>query len=306
MSEEIGVNASSGQTMVVGVDGSPAARGAAVWASALASCTGTPLRLVHALPEPLYRVSDVTAMGQAPAIAQARKVGEMMLGEATTAVRLRFPDLDVRTDLVPGPTAPALTACGAAATMIVVGADDPRGVGALATGSTAIHLVKHSTCPITVWRGQPGTLPDHRPVVVGVDPSGSSAAAVLSAFEFAHLCHTPVIAVYGWSTRHSAGDVTIPLLVDWEALDESERAVLAAQLAEAKRRYPDVAVTAVVEPKNPAQLITDQAADAQLVVVGSHGRGRFTGAILGSVSQHLLHHSPGPIMIHRGAHHGNP
>ncbi|MDT2009444.1 hypothetical protein FXW78_46590 [Rhodococcus opacus] len=96
-------------------------------------------------------------------------------------------------------------------------------------------------------------LPDRRPVVVGVDDSGSSSAAVLSAFEFAHLFEAPVIAAHAWSPRHAAGNVTIPVLVDRDSLEESARAVLAAQLAEATRRYPDVAVTEVVEPTAPGQ-----------------------------------------------------
>ncbi|WP_257890775.1 universal stress protein [Rhodococcus sp. USK10] len=99
--------------------------------------------------------------------------------------------------------------------------------------------------------------------------------------------------------------MTIPLLVDRDALQKSELDVLAAHLVEMRERYPGVAVTEVVEPTTPARLILDQAMDAQLVVVGSHGHGRLAGAILGSVSQHLLRHSPCPIMIHRAPHHSN-
>ncbi|RZL74635.1 MAG: universal stress protein [Rhodococcus sp. (in: high G+C Gram-positive bacteria)] len=295
------MNTPAGRVVVVGVDGSPAAHAAAVWAAALAARTRTPLRVVHALPEPLYLMTEVAVMGQGPAIAQHRKAGANILGEASAAVRLRFPNLEVHTDLVPGPTAPALAVWGATAKMIVLGAGEPRAVGALAA---AIALAGRVTCPVTVCRGQPWMLPDRRPVVVGVDPTGSSAAAVLSAFEFAHLFEAPVIAAHAWSPRHAAGNVTIPFLVDWDALAESTRAVLAAQLAEATRRYPDVAVTEVVEPIPPARLITDRATNAQLVVVGSHGRGRLAGTILGSVSRHLLHHGPCPIMIHRARHRG--
>ncbi|QSE87300.1 universal stress protein (plasmid) [Rhodococcus pseudokoreensis] len=294
------MNTRSSREIVVGVDGSPACRGAAVWAAALASRTAAPLWVVHALPKSLDSMTAVAVMGQGPAMAQHRTAGEMILEETSAAVRLRFPDLDVRTDLIPGPTVRTLAASSATARMIVVGGAEPRGWGMLATGSTAIELVRHSTCPVTVWRGQSGMLPDRRPVVVGVDGSVSSAAAVIDAFEFARLFNAPVTAVYGWATRHSAGDVTVPLLVDWDALRESESGLLTGWLAEAKQRYPGVAVAEVVEPRNPAHLITGRATDAQLVVVGSHGRGRLAAAVLGSVSQYLLHHSRCPTMIHRG------
>ncbi|MGW4340816.1 universal stress protein [Rhodococcus koreensis] len=294
-----------GRAVVVGIDGSPAARRAAVWAAALASRTGAPLRVVHALPEALYLMTDVAVMGQGPAIAQHRTAGEKVLDEASTEVRLRFPELDVHTDLVPGPTAPALAAAGATARMIVLGADAPSGVGAPAAGSTAIALARHGTCPITVCRQQFEMLPDRRAVVVGIDDSDSSTAAVFSAFEFAHLFGAPVIAAHAWSPRYAAGNVTIPFLVDRDALEESEHAVMAAHLAGARERYPGVAVTEVVEPTTPARLILDRAISAQLVVVGSHGHGRLAGEILGSVSHHLLHHSPCPIMIHRARHHSN-
>ncbi|MFZ2174009.1 MAG: universal stress protein [Rhodococcus sp. (in: high G+C Gram-positive bacteria)] len=55
----------------------------------------------------------------------------------------------------------------------------------------------------------------------------------------------------------------------------------------------------MVEPIPPARLLADRATDAQLVVVGDRGHGRLVGAVLDSVSRHLLHHSPCPIMIHR-------
>lgn len=75
-----------------------------MWAAALASRTGTPLRVVHA-PEALYLMTDVAVMGQEPAIAQHRAAGEKVLDEASTVVRLRFPELDVHTVLVPRPDA---------------------------------------------------------------------------------------------------------------------------------------------------------------------------------------------------------
>lgn len=185
------MNASAGRAVLVGVDGSSAARRAAVWAAAFASRTEAPLRRVHVLPEALYLMTDAAVMGQGPAIAQHRAAGQRFLDDASTEARLGFPGVDVHTELVPGPTAPALAAAGATSGMIVLGAGTPSGVGALAAGSTAIALARHARCPITLCRRQSEMLPDRRPVVVGIGDGDSSAAAVLSAFDFAHLFGAP-------------------------------------------------------------------------------------------------------------------
>jgi nucleotide-binding universal stress UspA family protein len=64
-------------------------------------------------------------------------------------------------------------------------------------------------------------------------------------------------------------------------------------------RYPDLQVRRVVAPDRPSRMLLDHAEDAQLLVVGSRGRGAFRGMLLGSTSRALLHHATCPLAVVR-------
>jgi nucleotide-binding universal stress UspA family protein len=93
-------------------------------------------------------------------------------------------------------------------------------------------------------------------------------------------------------------------LVDWDAVQADEREVLAERLAGWSEKYPDVPVHRLVVRDRPAHALVDESGRAQLVVVGSRGRGGFTGLLMGSVSQALLHHAHCPVAVVSGARHG--
>ncbi|MFZ2173472.1 MAG: universal stress protein [Rhodococcus sp. (in: high G+C Gram-positive bacteria)] len=283
--------------IVAGVDGSQVGREASLWAAALAARLGCPLRIVHALPDTSYSAADIAVIRQGSAVAAAREAGEWVLNETIVVVRERFVDLEVRADLVQGPPARALAAASGDARMVVIGKTGARALRTRVVGSTAITLTKHASCPVTIWPGQPEAPSDHRPVVVGVDDRELSAVAVRQAFEYADLVHAPVVAVHAWSAYHHASAGTVPYLLDLDQIEQDERALLTSRLAAAARIFPDVTVTQTVTRADPRRALAELATDAQLVVVGSSGHGRLAGAVLGSVSHYLLHHSTCPAMI---------
>ncbi|MGW5152975.1 universal stress protein [Rhodococcus koreensis] len=287
------------RVIVVGVDKTEASRNAAVWAAALATAMGCRLRIVYVLPAALYAMTDIAVIRQGPAITQERKAASAVIDEATAAVQAHFPDLEVRADLAQGPTVRALTVSSVHARMLVIGTDVTRNVQDALTHSTAVGLAKHASCPVTVWRGRDGDVPDRRPVVVGVDGSASAQLAVAQAFSFAELFDAPLVAVRAWSAQQEAGGVSIPQLVDREAIAATELTELVDCIAPAAAQHPRVRVSTVVAEHGPARLLREHAEPAQLVVVGSRGRGRISGALLGSVGQYLLHHSACTIMICR-------
>jgi nucleotide-binding universal stress UspA family protein len=90
-------------------------------------------------------------------------------------------------------------------------------------------------------------------------------------------------------------------LVDWDAVEAREHEILAERLAGWQEKYPDVTVRRVVTGGRPARCLLDQAEGAQLLVVGSRGRGGFAGMLLGSTSRTLIHHAPCPLLVVRPA-----
>jgi nucleotide-binding universal stress UspA family protein len=78
-----------------------------------------------------------------------------------------------------------------------------------------------------------------------------------------------------------------------------EQEELTHHLAGWTEKYPQVEVTRVVTRDRAAHLLLEQSRRAQLVVVGSRGRGEFAGLVLGSVSNTLVHKADCPVAIVR-------
>jgi nucleotide-binding universal stress UspA family protein len=132
---------------------------------------------------------------------------------------------------------------------------------------------------------------------VGVDGSAVSDHAVGFAFEMASLRRAPLVAVHAshLPLPTEFGD-PLPLVYDQE-IAAAEEQVLSEALAGWGERFPDVAVSRRVHQSRPAKALVDVSDRAQLLVVGARGRGGFTGLLLGSVSQAVLHHSRCPVAI---------
>ena len=80
--------------------------------------------------------------------------------------------------------------------------------------------------------------------------------------------------------------------------------VLNRGVAEALGPEPGVHVEKRLVQKRPAHALTEAAVGAQLLVIGSHGRGELPGMDLGSVASFCVHHAPCPVLVFRGAHTG--
>ena len=104
-----------------------------------------------------------------------------------------------------------------------------------------------------------------------------------------------LVAVHAWSDDSL---FAVPG-VDWAAVVVAEEEVLSQRLAGMAQDYPDVTVQRVVVRDQPARYLAEQAQGAQLLVVGSHGRGGFAGMLLGSVSAALAHTVTIPLVVAR-------
>jgi nucleotide-binding universal stress UspA family protein len=136
-------------------------------------------------------------------------------------------------------------------------------------------------------------------IVVGVDGSPSSRAALRWAVRYAGLSGGTVHAVMAWYVPSTLGSYP------WASLDEAddlhENSLKALQeVVRAEVEADDSHLTsAEVLNGHPAEVLLRAAADADLLVLGSRGHGRFADALLGSVAQHCVHHAHCPVLIMR-------
>jgi nucleotide-binding universal stress UspA family protein len=208
----------------------------------------------------------------------------------------------VETDLYAGVPADVLITESRIARLVVLGSRGTGGFAALLVGSVAVALSAHGYCPVVVIHtpAEDDEPPAAGPVVVGDDGSELSDAALTFAFEAAAARGVPLVAVHTWLDVNMAGTWTLlPDTIDWDWLQAQEQKRLTERIALWKDKYPQVHVRPIVVRDSPAHALLDHAAGAQLVVVGSRGRGVFAGLGLGSVSQTLLHHAECPVAVAR-------
>ncbi|PZS39877.1 MAG: universal stress protein UspA [Pseudonocardiales bacterium] len=139
-------------------------------------------------------------------------------------------------------------------------------------------------------------------IVAGVDGSPSSMEALCWAARQAGLTGATVDAVIGWQFPAGYGGAgwTPNAMVDDAYYGGIARKALADAISQAVAQGGGVTVLPRVVEGHPAQVLMEAADGADLLVVGSRGHGGFTGALLGSVSQHCVQHAHCPVVVIRG------
>jgi nucleotide-binding universal stress UspA family protein len=289
-----------GRPVVAAVDGSTSSLHAAVWAADEAARLHAPLRLVHAV--------NFTALAYIGGVAPPQSFfddlesgGREQLVQAQTAIHQVHPDLDVDIALRTADPVPALIGESDNARLIVLGSRGLGGFTGILVGSTAVALVTHAHCPVVVVRGHTldAAPPAHGPVVVGVDGSPASEPALAMALEEASFRGVDLVAVHAWIdfTSDRVFAYARQVEIEREAVENREREMLAERLAGWQEKYPDVTVRSVVTRDPPVSGLLAHSSDAQLLVVGSRGRGGFAGMVLGSTSQALVYHAACPLLV---------
>lgn len=280
--------------IIVGVDGSDHSRRAVEWAAEEAVRRKRPLRIVHATAPWLYDTSVD------PRLATMRtwllSGGEEVLDEAVAAARARDGDLMVEGRLVPGGAAKALLEQVRGASMLVVGSHGIGTVAGILLGSTALQVVSHTTVPTAIIRQFEAA--ERREIAVGVDGSAPGEAALAFAFEEAALREARLRAIHVWSRPGAGGPGEMtPLVYDEEVATSDQDHRLGEMLAAWRDKYPEVEVVGEVVHGRPVRVLAGASARADLLVVGTRGRGGFAGLVLGSVSHGLLHHAHAPLIV---------
>ncbi|SEO84264.1 universal stress protein [Trujillonella endophytica] len=289
----------SPERWVVGVDGSPGARAALVWALAAAARAGARLELVSTYPADFYwtdpylldtvRLDEIradTAGLVRAALAEARR--DPALAAVPGAA-------EVPTDVVVGGGAAAaqLVEQAQGAQRLVVGSRGRSGVRSTLLGSVALHCVAHAPCPVVVVH--PGAVQPPPRVVVGIDDTDVSREALREAAEEARRLGAELEVVAAcplevvWSNIYS---VVAPPAEETRARARERAEIVVAEVLGA-----DAPVRLRVEDGEPAEALPRVAAGAVLLVVGSRSRSRIAGMLLGSVALHCVVHAPCPVMV---------
>lgn len=257
------------------------------WAAQEAAARGLPLHLLHAQEWP--RGTSPDAGPEHPAHAWSRHFragGETVLDMARDEALALRPGLRVTIELVSGRAVRVLRDAAERAALMVLGARRLTGVEGAFAGSGKGHaLVGQLPCPVALIPGVPSDAAG--PVVVGVDGSSASTAAVDLAFEEADAAGARLVAVAVRNPRDYA----------WAEYREDTELLVAEQLAGHRRRYPDTEVRQEIRSGDPAPMLASASRQARCLVVGSRGRGGFRGLLLGSTSRALVHHTDCPLLV---------
>jgi nucleotide-binding universal stress UspA family protein len=281
--------------VVVGVDTSPCSRQALRWAVGEATRRAAPLTAVLAwsyLDQPHSESAEafVATYSERDALATLDEVVVDTLGPDVAAT--------VRRRVVCDHPAQALVDASADADLLVVGA---RGLGRfkrLVLGSVSTACLHHSRCPVVIVRdGEPSRRADPPRVVAAVDGSPGSRRALAFAVDAARRMGARVEVVHAWTTPVYPAHPLVPATFEVTDFEESARAVIADVLGSVDTRDLAVPPESIAIQGPAAASVLDIAKGADLLVVGSRGRGGFAGLLLGSVSSQVAHHAPCPVAV---------
>ncbi|MBX8690254.1 universal stress protein [Mycobacterium sp. 20091114027_K0903767] len=292
---------SSHQGIVVGTDGSAPAQAAVWWAAREAVMRHVPLTIVHVLAAlPVAASSLGWPAGRVPEeilkIQEAE--GRDFIADATLTARKSAGDrhIDITGEMFIGAPVAALAQLSEDAQMVVVGSRGRSARHRRLLGSVSAGLLHHGHCPVAVVPDEEESPEIGRlPVLVGIDGSAASELATSIAFDEASWRGVDLVALHVWS------DADMSSLPSFETSAQLQVAgeCLAERLAGWQEKYPDVTVHRIIRYDRPAQQLLDESVRAQLVVVGSRGRGGFTGMLLGSVSTAISQEAGVPVIVAR-------
>jgi nucleotide-binding universal stress UspA family protein len=290
--------------ILVGIDGSDAATEALHWAAAEAALRSVPLVIANVYTA---RVGGYPTELPVTVFEVLRKDSAQIVTEAGADVRARHPELDVTTVTRSGGAIPLLVEEAHGKELAVIGSRGLGGFTGLLLGSVGMGLAAHAPCPVAVIRGDAAapTSGAPAPILVGVDGSHEADGALQAAFHEAQLRRSPLRVVHCWQdpttdryTTAAGGSGSLAEF-DEQAWKDRAAATLDESLHEARSAFPDVPVQAVVDWRRPTVALLERATDAQLLVVGSRGRGAFKGLVLGSTSRVMIQHAPCPVLVVR-------
>ncbi|MBQ1073553.1 universal stress protein [Micromonospora sp. C31] len=240
-----------------------------------AATHGRPLCLLHAF--------DWAGALEAPSVAGSREHAEELIARATEIANEVEPSLPVSGEIVEGALVATLVRRSESAFLLAVGDGGmARSDECVSVDAPAVQLAARAGCPVLVARREP---PPQGPVLVGVDGSDSSQAALEWAF--------------GCAAGRAARLLVVRVVEPEAEADAEDPERLAGMVARSAHRFPSVAAECHTIRGDPGAVLVEQSRSAQVVLVAARGDEPWRG-MLGAVSQTLLYHSPAPLIVVRG------
>lgn len=277
--------------VTVGYDGSPASTRAVLWASDEAARRSAALRIVACYTMPAL-VSPW--IGVVPYdLEEIRQAAEEGLNGIVAQVRERHPDLRLEGGLVNAPPRQQLVADAADSDLLVVGTTGAGAAESFLLGSVAHAVARTSPCPVALVPDVDLPARTGR-IVVGVDGSKPAMAALDWATDLADGTESELVVVHAWqyskpddepSEGHDRAQVDAALVLE-QAVERSRERGLGPVRGELVEASPAVALVGLAET-------------ADLLVVGSRGRGGLRSMLFGSVAHAVAQHSPRPVVVVR-------
>jgi nucleotide-binding universal stress UspA family protein len=291
--------------IVVGYDGSALAGAAVDWATAEAQSRGLALTVMHVVDT----LSTIPGpRGPSPTPELAGIPAEQVTAEGIRRAQKTSTSIEITPVTHHAQVAYTLIDSSRDAALLVVGTRGQGEVAGAFLGSVAVAVSAHALCPVVVVRGDSTRScgPD-RPVVVAVDGSPSSIAALHYAADVAARASAPLVIVSAYlaiPTQAWAGAYTYAMPTDGDPsfatmAREAADKVTAALATMALQRHPELVVRQSAVEGPPTIALAAAAVGAALFVVGSRGHGGFVGLLLGSVSHAAIHSAPCPVAVIR-------
>ncbi len=284
-------------SVMVGVDGSAGSDKAVAWAAAYAVAHRRPLTIVHGAGTPV--VTDFV-IDLDEARKQLRIAGRQITDHALGVAQKAGPGLDIDVHMELREPRTLLAEGAEGAHLLVLGSRGRGAVLSLFLGSVSVALAATAPCPVAVVRP---TADDSAtgPVVVGIDGTADSSAALTFAFELASVQHRPLEVVHAageawlFPAPDAAGASSVQeVSADWQLL-------LAESVAGYAEKFPDVTFSSTVRQGSAAGVLVLASEHASTVVVGARGRSALTKRLLGSVSRSVVEHAHCTVTVVRGA-----
>lgn len=300
--------------IVVGVDGSDHGQCALVWAAREAQRRRRPLHIVTAYSVPIFAASGLDGGYATVDDSVIREGAEAIARQALEKVSAY--DVDVSSAVENGDAAGVLLDISRTAELLVVGTRGRGGFVGRLLGSVSSALPAHAKCPtvtvplfcsdrlgestedrrVKAEQAKSGHQPVENVVVVGVDGSEQARVAVLEAADQAERLGASLRVVCA-VPQYSGSLAWVPAPMDRKALFDDIRVTLDAGMDWLRSHYPRLQADYELKDGSPVDVLVEESRHVELVVVGTRGRGGFTGMLLGSTSDGVLHHAKGPVMV---------